>query len=309
MKWVYLGLTVSFVLLSLLLFVKTEEDVRFGTQKQSYSWYYTDPLETVQIYTLINQKESHHVDIDYIEQLELTDDETTLSMELIAIDVSDSDITIDETTYNVITLRMRPSVIPTNTTVSMENASLRIHYRNGTEVNLEIGSVNYVFPSEPRTEIALTGLTATHELIDGTETVSAIQLGLKNNTGGLLEIRSIEVLSEIVSTNPSMMVRDLDCTDILSVTSCLRITEYSFFTTPIPSDMHELILPGQETLFYVPLSYQEVVPFHRFVIAVTYQIGGEEAVYYIDDFPFIRTTPFQSQHGEEYIWYVIDSDR
>jgi hypothetical protein len=294
-------------MLSLLLFVKVDQDIQFGTQPQSYSWYYTDPLETVQIQTLINNPETFYTDVDYIEQLVISNETRVFAMELIQIEISENEVLVEEKEYYIITWEMRPKVIPTNTRVEIEDATMVIRYQNGDQVTLAIGTMDYVFMDDVRTELALTELSATHEMIGDIETVSALQLGLKNRTSGLVEIRSIHVMSQVVSTNTSQMVRDVDCRDIRFVSSCLGIQEYAFLIAPVPSNMHEIILPGQETTFYVPLTYQEVIPFHRFVIEVIYQVGQEEYMMYFDDFPFIRATPFSSNQRKDYTWYVVDS--
>lgn len=306
MKWIYLGLVMAFTVLTILLFVRVEEEIRFGTQLQSYSWYYTDALETVQIETLVNDTESFYVDIEYIEQVSLKDETISLSMELVDLKKSDMVIAMQNHQYTVLKWVMRPNVIPANTTIQLTNAQMTVHYRNGDEIALNIGDVSYVFQQDITDDIALSELSATHEIIGDIETVSAVQIGLKNRTAGLLEIRSINVVSSLVSTNTGALLRDVDCQQIDSVSSCLGRTEYSFFITPIPSNLHQIILPGQDTTFYVPLSYQTAIPFHRFVIAVTYQKDGEEKIMYIDDFPFMKTTSFATDIETEYDWYVVD---
>lgn len=306
MKWAYLGLGLVFAILTAVMLVKTTPAGVVVVMPKSYSRYQSDPLESLVIEVLANQPDSYHYDVGYIEQVQLHDDTQSIAMEVDDIDIGTVAYEWNNQDFYRIRFVLSPAIEWTTTTVSIPQATMLISYGNGESLSLAIGELQYVVASHQPSDLSLGGLSALVGYLDEVETVTGIQVEWYNRSDDVIDLIAVDVVSSVVHANLGMAQTDLDCSHLHTIEACLGIEQYELRLPAASTSLHKTILPNQSLTLIVPLLYDQVVPFHRFVMEVTYEINGEIQTLYLDDFPFVQSPSFQSSYEPWYVTYDLD---
>ena len=145
-------------------------------------------------------------------------------------------------------------------------------------------------------------------MINGYNTIGGINLSLSNHSNSNITITDISILSESVRFNTFFLTEREPCDYRATVVDCLALNDYSFTTYNVYETMNSLLSPKNSTSYYIPLSYLDSPFIHRFGIQLTYTIDGEERLYILDDFPFMKTSLFQEEYEDNYHVYTINHD-
>jgi hypothetical protein len=305
MKILVGGLSGLLILLSILLIFKKETPVKIITVPKIYSYVQSDSQDTIAIDILSTSPNGYWFDQQYIEGINISNTKTTLSLEMVNRVISTDGYVVNSLTYYPIRLYVRPKVLIPNQFVIIDDANLNVYYGNGENLSLHIGELSLYYKQLDNTDILLGSLSATHDFIEGIDTVSSISVELFNNTSDIIEVLGIDVLANNVFTNMALLQIDQPCTTE-TLTECFGLDEYHFFLPRSDKTIYVQYLPYQSHSLSVPLLYKKNVPFHRFSIIVTYRIKGEIKEMVMDDFPFIRTSSFQKGYESGYITYDLN---
>jgi len=305
MKWLYFSLILAFAGLSVILHLREEEPLVLITHPRVYSFYYSDPLERIRLDVLSNKTDDFRLYVDYVEQVEIANEETSLAFQLDRISIGEP-FQWDNQTMAVVSWYLAPEVVLSNSQIDIKQANLIVTYGNGSQVTLAIGDVHYLFSPSGSSSMALGGVKALYEDIDGIESVSAIQVDLVNRTNDILHVTNIALVASAVSTYPAMIRTDVTCEDGWTVADCLGLEGYVFDLPAVDEEISVLLTPHQTRTILVPLLYERPTPFHRFAIVVSYRINGIAQQMVIDDFPYLSTSPFQVDYEPWYVRHVID---
>lgn len=292
MKWLYGGLSLVFVLLGMATLWQDDTPMVVVVAPRIHSFVHTDVLETIGIDLLASRIDTHHLDPAYIERADIVDAQQAMSFSVLEVVTGTETQSYDGMEMMPVRVVVSPRIVADASTLWLREATLVMYYLDGSQWSVPIGEFTYRWDMGDTDDLGLWSLHATSEVVGGIETVSAIQIEWYNRTNDRIDILSVDVLAQGVTTNPAMARRDWDCTDIPSVAACLDVAEYAFFQDAVPTVLHVNVAPKQSVRLYVPLLYEDVLPLHRFGIVVTYRIAGVMKTTVIDDFPFVRSDSF-----------------
>ena len=268
-----------------------------------HSHVHSDVLETIRIEIMTNDPEDYRFDEDYLHRAAIGSEDNLLAFDVIAIERA-GEARYQEQPMTIVALLLRIAVVPEDARITYDEAILHLHYKNGQELAVPIGEFHYLFGSSDDA-LAVVGLNATHETVDGINTMGGIALELRNRSDRVVVVRKIELISAGVVLNLPRRMRDRACEGAMTVAVCLG-EPYSFHVPPPLTTIGDLVLPHQPYQVYVPLSYLDAHVLHRVGLVVTYDIDGEFHRLIIDDFPFIRTALYQDAFEEWYDVQILD---
>lgn len=295
---VIIGLISSF-------YIKEEVPLKLLSKSTVYSHYYTNELETIHIHLLSNKKDDYHFLKEQVISSKLYTEEENISVNIKEIKVESTPIIHNETEFYPLTVSIRLPLIADNFLVHLNGMSLSMTYENQDQIDIYLGELYYLFNSQNNADLSLENLSATYEEYQSNKTVGGVLVDLKNNTNENLYITEINMLSDNITLNNTYMEEDVDCDYLDTVVNCLHIDDYSF--TDNNNQYHSTLFRSNNSIsLYIPLSYTLEYQFiDRFGIEVVYMKDGAQKTWYIDDFPFIRTSFFQTLEEGEYHESVV----
>ncbi len=297
------------ILITILIFVlllKEDKELIIISNDSIISVYHSDNLETFTIEILTNQPNRYQFDSDFITTIQLKNSEQELSIDIKEIVKSSESITYKEEEMYLITLIMELPFISNDLLIQMERVFCVLNYDNGSSLEFEIGEFNYLFLETFGKDLSLNNLSATHQTVNGFNTIGGISIELGNLSTNNILIKDIDILSLSTSVNKNLtMIRD-ECNYMSTVEECLGIDVYSF-SYPQNSVLSEILVKkNNNTQIYIPLIYTEKYQFiHEFAIIITYEINDEEKTLVIDDFPYMRTSIFSNMETDQVYEYRI----
>lgn len=285
--------------LAIVLLLDAPESSLLISHPMIHSHVYSDPLETIRIEIMTNDPDNYRFDATYVHRAAIGIEDEVTAFDVMAVERAGESIYQGQP-MTIVAFVLRIAVVPDDARISYPDAKLYLHYKNGQELTLPIGEFHYLFGVSDQ-DVALIGLNATHETIDGINTIGGIALELRNRSDRTIYVRDIELVAEGVILNLTRRVRDRPCDGAMTVVDCLG-SSYAFDVVPPLTTLQDLVLPHQPYQVYVPLSYVDAHVIHRAAIVVTYEIDGERRRLILDDFPFIRTARYQTAFEE---WYDV----
>jgi hypothetical protein len=288
------------------LLLQKEQKHLLITAPKVHSYYYSDKTETIPIHVLTTLPDHYYYDMQYMSNCAIYSDQQTIAFDMYDVRVNETNYNHMDLVFQQVSFYLKPQVILTNTVIKMEEAQVVITYQNGQELTFSIGEFNYVFDASFNDDLALGHLSATVHSNLGFPTVSGLNLLLTNNTTSNITIRNIELVSSSVIANTRQLIKRTPCDKHTAVKDCLGVTHYNPNTLPEMDELSYTMTKDQSIELYVPLSFISYRHAERFSVRIIYEHHGQERIYYIDDFPFIQTLPFQDGYKEEYITYELD---
>lgn len=291
---------------TILLFIQKEEEVIIISRDYSYSVYHSDKQESINIELLTNQKESYHFNKDYIIDLNLHNETEELSVIVDDIFLGKDFLVYQDDEYYQVILKLSIPFTSNDLLIEMENTYLEITYENRETIDIKIGDVVYLFNEKVDHDITLGNLSATHEIINGYNSIGGINLELANTTNSNIMITDIYLLSNNVRVNKDLISTHKNCEFTLSVSSCLGLESYDFNHEYKNIDLSILLGKNNDIDLYIPLIYLDSAKsIYELGLVITYEINNEVKQLIIDDFPFMKTSLFSDFIEEDFHVYKI----
>jgi hypothetical protein len=305
----YIILFITIISLIVVLNINPEVPLVIISKDTVYSQFHTDELETLQIKLLTNKPTDYHFIKDQVISSKIINEEQNISVNIKEIEVSNLPINYNEVLYYPLTISLKIPVNSTNHLLYLDQAKLSLIYENLNQIEVPLGELNYQFLKENPADLVLGNLSATYEKVEEQQTVGGVFLELHNQTNHNIYIKSIDIVSKQIHLNNQYITIDHICDYLETVVSCLGLSYYHFFDSPV-LQTNTLLRSNNHISLYVPLSYNRDFTFiERFAIAVVYEMNSEEKIWYIDDFPYLNTSPFQSlEEGTYHESFVIFAD-
>ena len=311
MRLKIIGGILSFLLiaLSILLFIEDDITTKVVISPKIYSIMKSSDNELFNITILTNEIDSYHFNEDFISNINLSDEEEVIPIELVEIDKSNESYPYENEIYNFVTFKLRIGFRSDDFLLNFENAHLNIDYSNTDEISLFIGEFNYLFHNEENTDLSINNLFATHAFINDIDTASGLYLNLGNLSEYNITISSVELGASSVASN-NYYLREIhdDITIEHTPEQILNIDNYNY---QLYSDDYQgsiLLRKYNEIRLYVPFSYKADISYlYRFYVKVNYIVNSEEKVFVIDDFPYINTSNYKLELESDYVQYEFDN--
>jgi len=307
-KYLLFVLAVFSIVLGIALLIEDDSPLKIITSPKVYSMKHTELNETFKISVLMNRNDTYHLDTNYMRKSVLKDGENHLPLSVELVQVSDDTMDVKGESYYLVNFVVSLNIEMTDHLIAFNTASLQITYENNEIVDLYIGEFNYLF-KENSDDLSMYNLQGTFGEVNGINTVTGVAVELHNQSNHNLKIKRIDIISEDVSLNNDYLIeKDREIDMFESVEDVLVIDKYSFETYESDEQQH-LIMEDASKKFYVPLLYNSDIKYiNRFVIMITYEIDGQEKVYYIDDFVFMNALHFGAEFEQYYQEYQYENN-
>ena len=292
----YLTVIVLVITLSILLFIKEDQELIIISSDNVYSIYHSDNYETFTIELLTNQPQNYYFDNNYLSSAALKNDKQDLSIDIVKILHSDDTTLYKENEFYNIYFTAELSFISDDLLISMDNVFLHLNYMNGEEIIVSIGEFNYLFSDSFSSDISLNNLSATHQEVNEINTISGVNLELGNLGDSNILITNVEIVSTNVKFNLGYSILRDECLHTSTVNLCLNTDNYQFNQESNVIKTNFILRKNNVINIYLPLTYLNDSKFiYQFSIVVTYDMNNIEKTFIIDDFPYMRTSLFSDQ--------------
>ncbi len=303
MKYISLGIVAIAITLIVALLQPTEPPFNIITVPQTYSFYQSDLLETQTLSLLTTKPDHYYFDDAYVVQIAVVNDETRFPLNLQQIQTEPQKYTYQNETYYPVHLEVQPELSFSDKRFEMVDASLEITYDDGSTILLQLGEWNYLYADTFDTELIIGERYATYEMSAEIETVGGITIETINRTNEMITITEIELLSHATYIDASTITAT-SCEGFMTVSDCLTYP-YDNIVETISIPIHKTVLGGQSTLLYLPLKFTKYPFFHQGAIIIHYQYHQQEFTTIMDDFPFLRTSLFQTSYEDLFVVHEI----
>jgi hypothetical protein len=289
--------------------IKPEVPLVIISKNTVYSQFHTDELETLTVKLLTNKQLDYHFIKEQVISSRINNDEQNISVNIKDIKVSELPIAYNEEQYYTLTITLKIPFEATDHLLHIDHALLSLTYENLDVIEIPLGELNYQFLAENPYDLVLGNLSATYEEVNQQQTVGGVFIEIHNQTNENIYIKSMDIVSDYIHLNNGYITIDQECDYLDTVAHCLGLPYYHFFDSPV-RETNTLLRSNNHISFYVPLSYNRSYAFiERFAIRVVYEMNQEERVWYIDDFPYLSTSPYQSlEEGAFHESYVLFAD-
>ena len=304
----YILLIMLIISLTLLLLIREEKVLTIITKDYPYSIYHSDNYETIDIELLSSLPDSYHFDSEYIISARFFNIEEEFGANIKEITKSSHEIQYNDQTFYQITFEFTLPFSSNDYLINMEEVYLELIYENMETITLSIGEINYLFKEDQSNDISLSNLSATHEEINGFNTIGGINLELSNSSQHNIMITSIQLLSNSVYINEGAVVSSKTCEYTSSTSDCLGI-EYYDFTQEYNDIVLSTLLGKNNTIeLYLPLIYEEDAPFiYEFSLLIEYEMNNHKGIFVLDNFPYMKTSIFNNLHKGDFNVYVYSN--
>ncbi|AIO19306.1 hypothetical protein KQ51_01430 [Candidatus Izimaplasma bacterium HR1] len=304
----YILLIALVTTLTVLLLVREEKELIIISRDYQYSIYHSDNYESIDIEVLTNMPSSYHFNQDYIIDTKFYNNEEELSISIKDITISSNEIMYQDEPFYQIVFAFKLPFVSNDLLIEMEDVNLEIVYENMEKVSISIGELNYLFKEVVPTSITLSNLSATHEEVNGYNTIGGINLELVNNSSYNIMITDFKLLSKSVYINKERVSTNKTCEYQSTTSSCLGIDYYDFYSDYNDTILNILLGKNNSTEFYLPLLYNNDSKFiYEFVIVIEYEINNQIEVMVIDDFPYMRTSIFNTFNEDDFNVYKFSN--
>lgn len=294
--------------MTLILFIKEENDLIIISKDYVYSIYHSDNYETIKLELLTNNKEDYHFIKDYIISSTIYNDDQELSVTITNISISNESIDFLNDQFNQVLIELKLPFVSNDYLVEIEDAYLEIVYDNNESIAISIGEINYLFRTNYGRDISLNNLSATHEEYKLVNTVGGVNIELGNLSNSNINITNIDILSNSIHINKDYITEQEACEYTSTVSDCLN-TEFNIFNAPVREEQLNILLGKNNSInLYLPLTYSETYRFiYEFVIIIDYEINGIKSQTVIDNFPYMSTSIFSTLSEEDSHVYTIQN--
>lgn len=189
--------------------------------------------------------------------------------------------------------------------IDFPDAVLVISYRQGETAELSIGSFTYTkVPQFGSKELALTHLKGSVGTIDGIQTLTGIQMTLKNYSDEPVILKNIRPAAgniDVSYDNCVLNVRDFSNDESIS-----SIIGKDFDPKkPETKGTLEFAIPsGESAAYFFPLFYHQVNPVNRTGLIIEYETKSAEKAFYYDDFTFFTASMHSEAETGNLIFYT-----
>ena len=291
----YLILIVLIIAMTLVLFVREEQELIIISKDYVYSVYHSDNYETIDIELLTNNKDDYHFEKDYVISANIYNEDQELSVSVVNISTYNESISYLDKEFNQVMIELKLPFISNDYLVEIEDAYLEIVYDNNESINISIGEINYLFLENYGRDISLNNLSATHEEYLGVNTVGGVNIELGNLADHNINITNIDILSKSIHINKHYINEQDACEYTATVHECLD-TELNIFSAPLgEEELYILLGKNNTTQLYLPLTYSGKYKFiYEFALVIDYEVNGQKLQTIIDDFPYMSTSIFHT---------------
>jgi len=282
---IYFLVIIILVISIILLNQKQEKITEIYSVKKITSIIKTNEIEKCTIPIIINKKNSYYLNVEYISNIYIKDDNTQNLVPLSFINaIFIGEINFLNETFYQYNLELRIDIESTSYESFYNNAKLYIDYTNNEMVSLEIGEFNYHYKELNNSDLSLNNLEGVFGDVNGINTLKGIKITLKSKIDEEIIIKDISFFTNNIIINNR---------DIINGDS------------EIPSDFNHMIINinnqdlnitlQQETMFVVPFRYQNILYSTRLPIKITYTVNNVLKEMVIDDFMFMSSNYFETE--------------
>ena len=306
-KYLVFILSVFSIFLGVSLLFGEDIPLQVITSPKVFSLKHTELHEQFKISVLVNRNDTYHLDTQYIQKSIIKEGENHVPIRVEKIEVSKEQMNVGESKYYLVNFVVSMQIESNDHLIQYDDASLVITYENRQELDMYIGEFNYLFHEDDQ-DLSLYTLKGTFGEVNGINTVTGIAIELHNKTTSNIIIRRVDIVSADISLNNDFLIeKDREIDMFESVSDILLIDEYQFDSFESVEQQHTLFVNHTKKL-YVPILYNDNIKhISRFIVSVTYEINGEENVFYVDDFVFMNHLHFGPEYEEYYRLYTYDS--
>ncbi len=295
------------ITLTILLLVKEEEEVIVITREYPYSIYHSDNYETIDIEVLTNAPYSYHFDNDYIVSSSLKNEKEQIHTSIKDIKKSTHAVSYLNQDFYVVTIRLQLPFTSTEYLLELEDADLVLLYENQEEVSVLIGDIAYLFNDNQSTGITLSNLSATHEEINGYNTIGGVNIELSNTSDHNIVLKDISLLTNDVTVNNDAVLTNKTCEYTTTVSQCLGRESYDFHEDILQSQLSILVGKNNTLELYLPLLYNNTSFIYEFAIVIEYSINNKVEQLIVDNFPYMKTSIFTTFNEDDFnVYYLSD---
>lgn len=303
---IYVLIIMLTITLTLLLLIKEETELIIISREYPFSIYHSDNYETIDIELLTNYPNSYHFDSEFIASTKATNTEEELSLSLKDVRKSSHSIYYQDMEFYLVTFSLTVPFTSNDLEIEMENVTLEILYDNNETIEFKIGELNYLFNDSNNSSMTLSNLSATHEDVNGYNTIGGVNIELSNTSMSNIVIKDIKLLSNSVHLNKSAMITGKTCDYISSVRDCLGVDNYDFNQEYNDEILNTLLGKNNSVELYIPLIYENKTDFiYEFAIVIEFQINSEIETLIIDNFPYMKTSVFTTFDEDEFNVYTF----
>ncbi len=306
-KWGLVLVTVYFLLLVVIMFTvdRPSDQVEILTFLQDRSLL-IDERENYVIDLAVSSKDTFLTDIDEMESMILDSEEASIEVHPVTMTMDPEPFIYVGKQYYLyeLTIGFTEVYLP-EAVLGFPGCKMKMTYRNGTEIELEIGNLAIWFSEVSEiTYLDFTRLYGIKNNYAGHDYLAGIVIELKANAIGYLEITDIDI-------GQKQAYIDLNNAKILSgrpeydvpMDVLLEATGYD----PLARETKDgdPIMISESAILVAPVTYQEFPLFlDRFFIRITYKYLNETNVFLIDDFLFYRNVLFSGEDDETIARYI-----
>ncbi len=297
-KYILLILSVLLIGFSIILLTTDNKEFELYSISQIHSYKKTSDTEYFHIQLKTNDKDNYFFIKEEIQNASLTD-----GTEIVPLQVKDILIKESYEGYYIVDVSFKIDFDSDDYIIQFNQTKLILTY-DKDELTIPIGEFNYLFKEENTNDLSLINLEATYDTFHNVETVSGVMITLNNKTNNNIVIKDISILSntvDVMNDHVFILHEELD-----PFTKVEDILDSSFSHYDYESkDISIPISPDSNITLFGPLVFHSDIDYiHRFTLMITYTINDQEKVFYIDDFPFMRTSYFET----DYIEYIKKYD-
>jgi hypothetical protein len=304
---IWTGIVVlTVIILTGLLLIKTETPFVIMSVPEIHSIYQSSPNETHRITILSNQANRYEFNQDYITSAAIVNDEDTALLKIVDVHIFEEEKRIESMYYTPISFEFELAFSLTNSIIQYQDAALELTYENNQVLSIYIGEFNYVFEHTNPSDLSLSALKATSQTIANHSTIGGVYIELANRTNSPIIITQVEAVSPTVSLNQASAIRRYEPVDYKDqVTDIIEQSSYDFFNPVKETTLSFMLRETDNIALYIPLLYLgDITHIERFALCIHYTIDNEEHIFYVDDFPYVRTDLFDETYQED--WVIID---
>jgi uncharacterized protein YxeA len=266
----------------------TDDILSILTIKQNYQRLITED-EELSITIYLSNEKSFVSDMDNVDSLYLKDEFTEMEVGISDLRSLEYTEEYQNTEYYAYVLDLNFDIVSIdNFLIELEDGHLEIFYKNGENVNLEIGDLylNFTDYSNPA-YIDVHRMFAMYKEADF-EYISGIVLGVANKTGMEVTITNIEVGNNEASLDINNSIRLSELPDYQADINDLLGYDYNSIGEISQTSDIDLL---QENLLFIPFKYSvNHINIYRFPLIIEFSYNQNIYKYYVDDFQFNSQT-------------------
>ncbi|MCF7926167.1 MAG: hypothetical protein K9L74_01135 [Candidatus Izimaplasma sp.] len=295
--WLIGFFSILICVLSIMQFPPKTPDTVIYSYPEVHSYYHTSTLETIQFKVLTTTPKAYYFDSEYLTTVFIQNETEKIPVTIKQIITPSAALRIEDKVLYEIIFLLRIDVSANSLSMQLPEAYLNLQYENQKELRIAMGEFNYLDQTNS-TDLAVKQISATHELMYQRSTANGIFIELKNTTTSPITLTNINIPSATIIPNYRLIKEVYETlTFDDELTEILNQESYNLFTLSPITPLSLTLLPSQSLKLYIPLSYTHKRPLQRFPLILTYVNDSTEKLFFIDDFPYIKTTTYTSLAG------------